>query len=145
MIMLQSLEQRPVWEKFGSYCKRPPVEIVATLLNVRTATESTNMMFFTSAIRQSQNVLVITMASNQFCAQLPRGSEGTLVNNGVVSPMMLLEQSNRCCAPNVRRKRMDQDPWNGKFLQLTDDGDHASNPLVFRSDVWRERLLSPSI
>ena len=104
-----------MWEKFGSYCKCPPVEVVAMLLNVRTATGSTNMMFFTTVLRQSQDVMVITMASNQFRAQLPRGSEGTLVNNGAVSPKMLLEQSNRCCAPNVRRKRMDQDPWNGKF------------------------------
>ena len=39
--MLQELGAEAVWEKFGSYCKRPPVEVVATLLNVRTATEST--------------------------------------------------------------------------------------------------------
>ena len=114
--MLQSLEQRQGWEKFGSHCKRPPVEVVAMLLNVRTATGSTYMMFFTSVLRQSQDVLVITMASNQFRAQLPRGSEGTLVNNGAVSPTMLLEQSNRCCTPNVRRKRMDQNPLEWKFF-----------------------------
>ena len=51
MIMLPSLEQRLGWRSLD-----------------RTAgfrTESTNMMFFTSVLRQSQDVLVITMASNQ--------------------------------------------------------------------------------
>ena len=59
--------------------------------------------------------------------------------NDAVVPMMLLDQSDRCCAPNVRRKRIN---IHGFFLQLKDEGDHASNPLASLMDVWRERCCS---
>ena len=52
------------WEKFGSCCKLPPAEVAAMLLNFRTATESTNIMFFTGVVRPGQ--ACITMDSNQF-------------------------------------------------------------------------------
>ena len=62
-----------MWEDFATCCKLSSTEIFAIQLNVRTATESTIMMFITGILRQGQYVLEITMARNQFGAQLPRG------------------------------------------------------------------------
>ena len=63
-------------------------------------------MFITRILRQRLDVLVITMAGNQFGAQLPRGSKGTMIKNDAVTSMMLFEQSKFVTnAPKIRRGR----------------------------------------
>ena len=105
-----------VWENFATCCKLSSTEIFAMLLNVRTATESTNMMFIARTLRQRQCVLEITLAGHQFGAQLPRGPKGTLIKNDAVTSMMLFKRANWTCAPNMRREKMSQNPWNLMFL-----------------------------
>ena len=92
------------WEDFATCCKLSSTEIFAMQLHVRTAAESTNMM----------------MTGNQFGAQLPRGPKGTLIKNDAVTLMTLFKRANRTCAPNMRRERMSQNPWNLAFLRIPD-------------------------
>ena len=51
------------------------------------------MMFITGILRQRQDVLVITMTGNQYGAQLPLGSKGTMIKNDAVASIMLFEQA----------------------------------------------------
>ena len=114
--ILQSLEQRRGVENFAACCKLSSTEIFAKELDVRTATASTNMMFITGILRQRQDVLVITMTGNQFGAQLPRGSKGTMIKNDAVTSMMMFKRANR----TMRRERMSQNPWDLAFVQILD-------------------------
>ena len=83
-----------VGENFATCCKLSSTVIFSIMLDVRTATESTNTMFIIGILRQRQDVLVITMAGNQFGAQLPQGSKGTMIKNDAVSSMMLFKRAN---------------------------------------------------
>ena len=65
---IAELGAEAVWENFATCCKLLSIEITAMQLDVRTATVSTNMMFFTGTLRQGQDILVVTMTSNQFGA-----------------------------------------------------------------------------
>ena len=86
MIILGRILQRAV--------KLSSTVIFSIKLDVRTATERTNTMFIIGILRQRQDVLVITMAGNQFGAQLPQGSKGTMIKNDAVSSMMLFKRAN---------------------------------------------------
>ena len=115
---IAELGAEAVWDNFTTFCKLSSIEVTAVELDVRTATVSTNMMFFTRILRQRKDILVITMSRNQFAAQLPRSSKGTLVKSDAVTSMMLSEQTDRRRAPNMRRERMSQNPWNFKKMRV---------------------------
>ena len=83
-----------IGENLATCCKLSSTEIFSIRLDVGTATEYTNTMFIIGILRQRQDVLVITMAGNQFGAQLPQGSKGTMIKNDAVTSIMLFEQAN---------------------------------------------------
>ena len=71
------------------------IEITALELDVRTATVSTNMMFFTGTPRQGEDIMGIRVSSNQFASWPPRCFKDTLVKDDAVTVMMSFEQANR--------------------------------------------------
>ena len=97
-----------MWEDFVTCCKLSSTEIFAKKLSVRTATVSTNMTFITRILRKGQRILEITVAGDQFGAQLPRSPKGTLIKNDAVTSIMFFTSANRTHAPNMRRERMSQ-------------------------------------
>ena len=121
-------------ENFATCCKLSSTEILRRIVG----SESTNMMSVTGILSQLQDVLVITMTGNQFGAQLPQGSKGTMIKNDAVTSMMLFKRASRTNAPNMRRERVSQNPWKLAFLQIPDQ-------TVASLCVRRTRFLSPNI
>ena len=140
--MLQSMEQARRGRTLPRAVKLPSTEIFAIKLNV---TDSTNMMFITGILSQRQDVLVIKMTRNQFGAGLPRGSKSTMIKNGAVTSMMLFKTAKRTNAPNMRRERMSQNPWNLAFVLLPDQSEQALKVSVASLNVRQARFLSPNI